>query len=212
MPRRVVPICSLPSRRSRSAVERHVPGHHRGARCRRCRGGRAWTWPRDSTSSTSPMRTAGSTTQPAPYRAALPRDEAGRELPDLVRLFADHDRVPRVRAALVAAHEVGILREQVDDLALPLVAPLRTHDDGRRHARQCYTRPSRSGPRRRARELRVTDSARLDGRDGRNPGPRARALGARPLGHDGVGGPSEPPDPRQEGEGCDRRRSAQDES
>ena len=42
----------------------------------------------------------------------------------------------RVRATLVAADEIGVLREQVDDLSLPLVAPLRADDDGRGHARQ----------------------------------------------------------------------------
>ena len=48
---------------------------------------------------------------------------------------------PGVRPALVAADEVGVLREQVDDLALALVAPLRADDHGRGHARQSCTRP-----------------------------------------------------------------------
>ena len=43
------------------------------------------------------------------------------------------DRVAGVRAALVAADEVRALREQIDDLALALVSPLRSDDDGRRH-------------------------------------------------------------------------------
>ena len=72
-------------------------------------------------------------------RAALARDDAGRDLPDLVRLLADDDRVAGVRAALVAADEVGVLREQVDDLSLPLVAPLRADDHGGWHARQSCT-------------------------------------------------------------------------
>ena len=56
---------------------------------------------------------------------------------DLVRLVADDDRVPCVRAALIAAHEIRVLREQVDDLALAFVSPLRPDDDGRWHLRKC---------------------------------------------------------------------------
>ena len=52
------------------------------------------------------------------------------------------DRVPRVRAAVVAADEIGVLREQVDDLALALVAPLGADDDGAGHARS-LSRPGR---------------------------------------------------------------------
>src|SRR5205823_10991935 len=40
------------------------------------------------------------------------------------------DRVPGVVAALGADHHVGLLREKVDDLALPLVAPLAAYEDG----------------------------------------------------------------------------------
>ena len=73
-------------------------------------------------------------------RAALAGDETGRDLADLVRLVADHDRVAGVRAALVATDEIRALREEVDDLALPLVPPLRADDDGGWHARQSCTR------------------------------------------------------------------------
>ena len=70
---------------------------------------------------------------------------------DLVRLLADDDRVPGVRAALVAADEVGVLGEQVDDLALALVAPLRADDHGRRHVGQSCRRPASAlAPRRRS--------------------------------------------------------------
>ena len=41
------------------------------------------------------------------------------------------DRVPGVRAALVAHDPVGALGEHVDELALPFVAPLRADDDER---------------------------------------------------------------------------------
>src|SRR5581483_6992767 len=59
--------------------------------------------------------------------------DAARRLADLERLAVRDDRVARVGAALVAADDVRTLREQVDDLAFPLVAPLRANDDGRRH-------------------------------------------------------------------------------
>ena len=56
-------------------------------------------------------------------------------LPDLVRLVADDDRVPRIGPALVSADHIRALREQVDDLALALVSPLSADDDGRGHER-----------------------------------------------------------------------------
>jgi len=46
----------------------------------------------------------------------------------------DRNRVAGVWATLVAAHEIRPLRQQVDDLALALVSPLRADDDGRGHA------------------------------------------------------------------------------
>ena len=69
--------------------------------------------------------------------ARLAAHDAARQRADLERLVADDDRVAGVRAALVAAHDVRVLREQVDDLPLAFVAPLRTDDDGRRHAPEC---------------------------------------------------------------------------
>src|SRR5438067_1606364 len=63
----------------------------------------------------------------------LARQDSRRDLADLVRLAARDDRVTGVRAALIAAHDVRLLGEQVDDLALPFVAPLRTDDYGRGH-------------------------------------------------------------------------------
>ncbi len=55
----------------------------------------------------------------------LAGDHAARNLADLERLAVDNDRVPGVRPALVAADQVRMLRQQVDDLPLPLVPPLR---------------------------------------------------------------------------------------
>ena len=46
-------------------------------------------------------------------------------------MLAQIDRVPGVRAALVAHHPVGTLGEDVDQFALPFVAPLRADDDDR---------------------------------------------------------------------------------
>ena len=63
----------------------------------------------------------------------LARDDAARRLADLERLAAGDDRVPGVRAALVAAHDIRVLGEQVDDLALAFVTPLRPDDHGRGH-------------------------------------------------------------------------------
>jgi hypothetical protein len=75
------------------------------------------------------------------YRAPLATDDAAGDLADLVRLVTDDDRVPCVRPALVAAHEVGVLREQVDDLPLALVAPLGADNDDGGHEAECCTPP-----------------------------------------------------------------------
>ena len=80
-------------------------------------------------------------------RAGDAGDDPRRDRPDLVRLAVDDDGVPRVRATLVAADEVGLLGEQVDDLALPLVAPLRADDHGRGHVRHSRTRRGERRPR-----------------------------------------------------------------
>ena len=74
-------------------------------------------------------------------RGRLAGDDARRNLADLVRLAVDDDRMPCIRAALVAADEVRVLCEQVDDLALALVTPLRTDDHGRRHMAHSCMRP-----------------------------------------------------------------------
>ena len=72
-------------------------------------------------------------------RARDAADDPGRDRADLEGLAVDDDRVARVRATLVAADEVGLLGEQVDDLALPLVAPLRADDHGRGHVAHSRT-------------------------------------------------------------------------
>ncbi len=132
IPRRVVPICSFPSRRSRAPSSAT------------CHGMIRWALPETKTSPSvrCPRRlelvelvdqhlrvddAAGAD------RARDAADDPGRDRPDLVRLAVDDDRVPGIRATLIAADEVGLLGEQVDDLALPLVAPLRADDHGRGH-------------------------------------------------------------------------------
>src|SRR5260370_1140246 len=66
---------------------------------------------------------------------------------ELERLAVGDDGVARVGAAVVADHEVVLLGEQIDDLALGLVAPLKADDTGASHERvpRC-----RAGTRRRA--------------------------------------------------------------
>jgi hypothetical protein len=59
----------------------------------------------------------------------LAAEHPTRDLPDLEGLAVDDDRVARVRAALVATHEIRVLRQQIDDLPLPLVTPLCADDD-----------------------------------------------------------------------------------
>ena len=43
------------------------------------------------------------------------------------------NRVSRVRTTLISTHDVRVSGEQIDDLALALVAPLGADDYGRRH-------------------------------------------------------------------------------
>ena len=55
-------------------------------------------------------------------------EDAGRDQVELEDLVAAHDRVPGVVAALEARDDGRVLGEQIDDLALPLVSPLRADD------------------------------------------------------------------------------------
>ena len=80
------------------------------------------------------MRTPGSTTQPAPIAQHPAITPVG--ICRILYVVTDDDGVAGVRAALVAADEIGVLRKQVDDLSLALVAPLRADDDGRGHVSQ----------------------------------------------------------------------------
>ncbi|MGY4415075.1 hypothetical protein ACVWW4_006811 [Bradyrhizobium sp. LB7.1] len=60
---------------------------------------------------------------------------AGRQQRQLVGLAVDHQRMAGVMAALEADHDVRLLRQPVDDLALSLVAPLGADDDNIGHSR-----------------------------------------------------------------------------
>ena len=69
-------------------------------------------------------------------RADLARvEDPRRDQVELEGLAVADDRVAGVVAALEADHEVGLLGEQVDDLALALVAPLGAHDHQTGHRR-----------------------------------------------------------------------------
>ena len=89
--------------------------------------------PRASRSSSSRDEDLGVDHAAAPRTHSLPWRIPDGHVVELELLVADDDRVPRVRPALVAADEVRMLGEQVDDLALPLVTPLRPDDHGRGH-------------------------------------------------------------------------------
>src|SRR5437016_2589308 len=61
--------------------------------------------------------------------------DPGRDVLELERLAVDDDRVAGVRAAVVAANEIRVLRKEVDDLPFPLVTPLRADYDSGWHVR-----------------------------------------------------------------------------
>src|SRR5574337_2095904 len=50
-------------------------------------------------------------------------------------LLSHHDRMAGVGPTLVSGHRIEILREEINDLALPFVAPLRTDNDYIGHRR-----------------------------------------------------------------------------
>ena len=60
-------------------------------------------------------------------------EDPGRDQVELPVHAVAHDRVAGVVAALEADHHVGLLGQQVDDLALALVAPLGAHDHDSGH-------------------------------------------------------------------------------
>ena len=61
------------------------------------------------------------------------REDAGGQQRELVGLAAGDDGVAGVGAAVVADDEVVLVGEEIDDLALGLVAPLQADDTGAGH-------------------------------------------------------------------------------
>ena len=68
-------------------------------------------------------------------------ENAGGNQRELVRHPLMNDRVPRVGPSLIAHDDVVLVAEQVDDLPLGLITPLKTHD-----ARRTHGIPLRSHP------------------------------------------------------------------
>ena len=60
-------------------------------------------------------------------------DDPAREEAERERVAPDLDRVARVRAAVEADDEVGLRRQDVDDLALPFISKLAANDGGPGH-------------------------------------------------------------------------------
>ena len=93
---------------------------------------------------TSATKACGSNTTPLPMIDSLPsRTTPGGQQRQLVDLAVDHQRVAGIVAALETHHDIGPLRQPVDDLALALVAPLRADDHHIGHSEF----PSICGPR-----------------------------------------------------------------
>ena len=79
-------------------------------------------------------------TQPAPTTQIFPSLEDARgDVVELEGLAVADDRVAGVRTALVPADEVGVLRQEIDDLPLAFVPPLGSDDHGRWHRFGAYS-------------------------------------------------------------------------
>ncbi len=78
----------------------------------------------------------------ADHRELRGPQHAGRQQRQLVGLAVDDERVAGIVAALEAHDDVGLLRQPVDDLALPFVAPLGADDDNIGHSRVFPLQPS----------------------------------------------------------------------
>ena len=138
MPRCVVPILQLPEPPLSRAVDQRVPGHDQVRIAREAHEvGRDAARLEVVQLLDHHLRiddAAGAD------HALLAADDPRRDVLELVRLAVGDDGVAGVRAAVVAAHEVGVLRQQIDDLPLPFVAPLRADDHGRGHVLECALR------------------------------------------------------------------------
>src|SRR5690606_37668112 len=83
---------------------------------------------------------------------ARPEDARGDEVEDVLPPLAD-DGVPGVVAALGSYDDVGLLGEEIDDLAFAFVAPLGADHDGVGHGRESENSGSAAAFRRSGREL-----------------------------------------------------------
>ena len=110
---------------------------------RRCRGAR-------SPSSSLGQHARVDHDAVADHAALAGVEDPGRDQVELPRLAVADDRVAGVVAALEAHDGVGVLGEQVDDLALALVAPLGADDHDAWHADECRRRRPASYGRQRA--------------------------------------------------------------
>ena len=131
-----VPIWSFPSRRSLAESIATCQGM---IECvsRDPQPGRVT--PRRLSSSISSTRSPGSMTSPLRRRDLPVAQDARGHVVELEGLAVADDRVPGVRAALVPADEVGVSREEIDDLPLAFVPPLGSDDDGCRHRFGAYS-------------------------------------------------------------------------
>ena len=77
--------------------------------------------------------------QPVADHGLLPgtQNAARNQLQDEF-LLADENRVARIVSALIARHDIEPFREEIDDLAFTLVAPLGAEDDYVSHFDQTY--------------------------------------------------------------------------
>ncbi len=156
MPRRVVPICSLPELRLAGGVEQHVVRHDQ------VRVGRDPQRARVDLAVAQPVELVGEHLRVdhrpvADHAQLVGIEDPARHQVQLEHLVAAHDCVAGVVAALEAHDRIGTLGEHVGDLALPFVAPLGADDHDSRHRPQCTAGPGCPRPGRRA-----SDRARHD--------------------------------------------------
>ena len=143
MPRRVVPIWSLPSFASPAWSRQHVVRHDQ------VRVGADPQAGEVDALGAQLVQLAGQHLRvdhdAVADRAQLARvEDPGRDQVELPVHAVAHDGVPGVVAALEADHEVRLLREEVDDLAFALVAPLGAHDHDSGHVVEMSLRRSRA--------------------------------------------------------------------
>jgi hypothetical protein len=71
----------------------------------------------------------------ADHRQLAAPHDSGRQQAQLVDHAVDDERMPGVVAALKAHHDIGLLRQPIDDLALAFVAPLGADNHHAGHGR-----------------------------------------------------------------------------